>query len=267
MNITPEQISNLKPNEVFVFGSNLQGIHAGGAARFAVLKFGAEMGNPNGIQGQSYAIPTLSKPGGLPNHKLPLSEIGKYVNEFISFASQHPNVFFYVTPIGCGIAGFTEEEIAPLFSECINMENIALPKSFFSVLGVQENNTDEIINDTMMENKQIIELSEAQLHRIIKESVNRLLTEASNNIPFKRFNAEMKKYGFVPRKGKSSTIVYTLPEYGTPTAITIHIHGDNDSVKADSLRHTRQILQAVGWFNNRANVQMWLRNGWGLPLP
>lgn len=180
MNITPQQISNLKPNEIFVFGSNLQGNHAGGAARFAVLKFGAEMGNPIGLQGQSYAIPTLSQAAiGIPldKLKLPISEIGKYVNEFIGFASQHPDMFFYVTPIGCGIAGFTEEEIAPLFSKCVNMENVALPETFFSVLGVQDEIDNETLNDNMMENKKVIKLSEAQLHRVIKESVNRILQE------------------------------------------------------------------------------------------
>lgn len=180
MNITPQQISNLKPNEIFVFGSNLQGNHAGGAARFAVLKFGAEMGNPIGLQGQSYAIPTLSQAAiGIPldKLKLPISEIGKYVNEFIGFASQHPDMFFYVTPIGCGIAGFTEEEIAPLFSECVNMENVALPETFFSVLGVQDEIDNETLNDNVMENKKVIKLSEAQLHRIIKESVGQTLSD------------------------------------------------------------------------------------------
>lgn len=183
MNITPQQISNLKPNEIFVFGSNLQGNHAGGAARFAVLKFGAEMGNPIGLQGQSYAIPTLSQAAiGIPldKLKLPISEIGKYVNEFIGFASQHPDMFFYVTPIGCGIAGFTEEEIAPLFSKCVNMENVALPETFFSVLGVQDEIDNETLNDNVMENKKVIKLSEAQLHRVIKESVKKILRESGD---------------------------------------------------------------------------------------
>lgn len=134
MKITPTQINELQPNEVFVFGSNLDGNHAGGAARFAVMRFGAKMGQNVGLQGQSYAIPTLSHAGGLEEHKLSINTIGSYVKDFISFAKERKDLFFYVTPIGCGIAGFTEEEIAPLFADCSNMDNVALPKSFVEVL-------------------------------------------------------------------------------------------------------------------------------------
>jgi len=130
MNITPTQISELKPNEIFVFGSNLDGDHAGGAAKFAVNKFGAKMWQNEGLQGQAYAIPTLSHPGGVDNHKLSLAEIGKYVKRFIEFAAERTELFFFVTPIGCGIAGFKEDEIAPMFAPCMNMSNVALPQSF-----------------------------------------------------------------------------------------------------------------------------------------
>ena len=128
--ITPTQITEMNKNEVFVFGSNLQGDHAGGAARFAVIKFGAKMGQYEGLQGQSYAIPTLSHPGGVDEHKLPLDVINKYVKRFINFANKHQDLYFYVTPIGCGIAGFTEDEIAPMFAPCVNMPNVALPQTF-----------------------------------------------------------------------------------------------------------------------------------------
>jgi len=133
-NITPTQISKLQPNEVFVFGSNLDGDHAGGAARFAVLNFGAKMWQNVGLQGQSYAIPTLSHPGGVDEHKLSIDTIESYVNDFISFAKEHQELHFYVTPIGCGIAGFTEAEIAPLFAECMKMDNVSLPQSFVDKL-------------------------------------------------------------------------------------------------------------------------------------
>lgn len=123
--ITPELINTLLPNEVFVFGSNLQGIHAGGAARMARLHFGAEMGNGVGLQGQSYAIPTMH--GGV-------ETIKPYVDEFISFAKQHPGLHFLVTPIGCGIAGFNPKEIAPLFREATALENVSLPDSFWREL-------------------------------------------------------------------------------------------------------------------------------------
>ncbi len=118
---TPAWIKELKENEVFVFGSNLGGFHAGGAARVAVEKFGAVWGQGVGLQGQSYAIPTMH--GGV-------DVIKPYVDEFIAFAREHRELKFLVTPIGCGIAGFTVEEIAPLFADAIDDENIILPEAF-----------------------------------------------------------------------------------------------------------------------------------------
>lgn len=119
--ITPSYISKLAPNEVFVFGSNLEGIHGGGAALTAYKKFGAVWGQGTGLQGQSYGIPTMQ--GGV-------ETIKPYVDEFIQFAKEHPNLRFLVTPIGCGIAGFTPSQIAPLFKEAKNIFNIYLPKEF-----------------------------------------------------------------------------------------------------------------------------------------
>jgi len=115
---TPEFITELQPNEIFVFGSNLRGMHGGGAAYIAYRKFGAVMGQGVGLQGQSYAIPTMQ--GGV-------ETIRPYVDEFIAFAREHPELTFLVTRIGCGIAGFRDEEIAPLFSEAHEVENIVLP--------------------------------------------------------------------------------------------------------------------------------------------
>lgn len=123
--VTPELIDDLQENEVFVFGSNLAGMHGGGAARIARLRFGAVMGNGVGMQGRSYAIPTMQ--GGT-------ETIRPYVNDFIAYAKEHPELTFLVTPIGCGIAGFEPEDIAPLFEEASNVENIWLPKSFWEVL-------------------------------------------------------------------------------------------------------------------------------------
>ena len=124
--ITPNHISQLAANEVFVFGSNLDGHHYGGAARIAEEKFGAIFGQGVGLQGQSYAIPTMH--GGV-------DVIKPYVDEFIEFAKQHPELTFLVTRIGCGIAGFKDSEIAPLFRGAIGIENIALPQSFIDVIG------------------------------------------------------------------------------------------------------------------------------------
>jgi len=118
---TPERITELKPNEIFVFGSNLAGFHGGGAAHLAYRRFGAVWGQGVGLQGQSYAIPTMQ--GGV-------ETIRPYVDEFIAFARQHPEYKFFVTQIGCGIAGFTAEEIAPLFKAALDVENIILPWTF-----------------------------------------------------------------------------------------------------------------------------------------
>ncbi len=118
---TPEFITSLEPNEIFVFGSNLKGMHGGGAAYIAYRKFGAIMGQGVGLQGQSYAIPTMQ--GGV-------ETIRPYVDEFIQFAKQHLELTFLVTRIGCGIAGFTDDEISPLFAEAHGVENIVLPPNW-----------------------------------------------------------------------------------------------------------------------------------------
>lgn len=115
---TPDRISELKENEIFVFGSNLEGSHGGGAARLAYNRFGAVWGLGTGIQGRSYAIPTMQ--GGV-------ETIRPYVDAFIQFAKQNTTLTFLVTRIGCGIAGFRDEEIAPLFEEALDLENIILP--------------------------------------------------------------------------------------------------------------------------------------------
>ncbi len=125
---TPDKISELKNNEIFVFGSNLQGAHGGGAARVALNNFGAVWGQGVGLQGQSYAISTMQ--GGV-------ETIKPYVDEFIDFAHQHTELQFYVTRIGCGIAGFRDKDIAPLFTKAIELPNIILPKSFVEIIDNQ----------------------------------------------------------------------------------------------------------------------------------
>ena len=118
---TPDRISELKENEIFVFGSNLEGSHDGGAAKLAYNRFGAVWGLGTGIQGRSYAIPTMQ--GGV-------ETIRPYVDAFIQFAKQNTTLTFLVTRIGCGIAGFRDEEIAPLFEDALDLENVILPKEF-----------------------------------------------------------------------------------------------------------------------------------------
>ena len=123
---TPDFITDVKNDEVFVFGSNLQGRHAGGAARVAYDKFGAEWGNGVGMQGRCYAIPTMH--GGV-------ADIKPYVDDFIEYARNNTDKFFYVTRIGCGIAGFDDADIAPLFRNALALNNVCLPKTFIDVMG------------------------------------------------------------------------------------------------------------------------------------
>ncbi len=122
---SPDIINDLNENEIFVFGSNLEGSHGGGAAAIAARKFGAIWGQGVGLQGQSYGIPTMH--GGV-------SAIKPYVDEFIEFAKNNPQLNFLVTRIGCGIAGFREEEIAPLFENATSLENVYLPDTFWDII-------------------------------------------------------------------------------------------------------------------------------------
>ena len=124
-NYTPENITSLGEDEIFVFGSNLAGHHAGGAARTAKRYFGAVEGQGVGLQGQSYAIPTMQ--GGV-------DTIRPYVDEFIELAREWDQTTFYVTRIGCGIAGFKDEEIAPIFSEALKLYNVRLPESVVKII-------------------------------------------------------------------------------------------------------------------------------------
>lgn len=120
--IAPNYIHTLKPNEVFVFGSNIEGNHVGGAAAYAVANFRAIMGQAEGIQGQTYAIPTVGNS---------LKDIEQAILRFTEYAVMHPNLKFMLTEIGCGIAGYTPEQIAPLFRHAYEFGNVYVPKSFF----------------------------------------------------------------------------------------------------------------------------------------
>lgn len=110
--------------EVFVFGSNEQGIHGKGAALTAVKQHGAIRGQGVGIQGDSYAIPTKSTP----YKTLPLTEIKKYVDDFLDFARKNPDIRFNLTAIGTGLAGYKSEEIAPFFADA--PDNVVKPTEF-----------------------------------------------------------------------------------------------------------------------------------------
>lgn len=122
--VTPNNISRLAANEVFVFGSNEKGLHYGGAAKTAYERFGAVMGEGVGLHGMSYAIPSM---GGL-------TIMGEHVKDFCDFAKAHPEKHFFVTEIGCGIAGYNPSDVAPLFEDCLDLENVSLPSSFWECL-------------------------------------------------------------------------------------------------------------------------------------
>lgn len=128
MRCTPEKITELKDREYFVFESNLDGRHGKGAALTACKKFGAIYSEAEGLQGRCYAIPTV----GHNLRRMPLDYIGGYVERFLATARFYPSLTFLVTPIGCGLAGYTPKQIAPFFRGA--PENVILPKSFHDVL-------------------------------------------------------------------------------------------------------------------------------------
>lgn len=128
---THDHIIKLEPHEVFVFGSNWAGRHGKGASLTAVRKFGARHGQGTGLMGQSYGIATK-------DHKLqvlPLHTIQIQVNRFIRFAISHPHLEFLITPIGCGLAGYSPKDIAPMFK--IVPPNVRLNTAFLRELGIQ----------------------------------------------------------------------------------------------------------------------------------
>lgn len=122
--ITPERIDTLASNEIFVFGSNQEGKHNGGAARAAMIKFGAVYGQSSGLQGRSYAIPTVGS----------MHVMADKIIEFICFAKRNPQMRFLVTAIGCGSAGWRPEVVAPLFMDAVNVDNITLPREFWRII-------------------------------------------------------------------------------------------------------------------------------------
>ena len=125
--VTPDRIRHLNENEIFVFGSNSAGFHNGGAAQVAMIKFGAVWGQGEGLQGNSYAIPTTGF----------FENMVQAINRFIDFAIRNPQKRFLVTRIGCGNAGYMAEQIAPYFKECVKLENVALPAEFWTALGLR----------------------------------------------------------------------------------------------------------------------------------
>lgn len=117
-------ITQLTENQVFVFGSNLAGLHRGGAAKIAKDRFGALQGIGRGWSGQSFAIPTLNEHF----QPMPLSQIAHYIDDFKIYTNNHPQQTYFVTSVGCGGAGYQPKDIAPLFKGISN--NVILPIRF-----------------------------------------------------------------------------------------------------------------------------------------
>ena len=132
---TPDYIEKLLSNQIFVFGSNTLGYHTGGASRTARKKFGAVWGLPEGLQGQSYAIP-VDFGKGVRNDV----DVKAAVDRFISFAKERTELFFLVTRVGCGTGGYHDDEMAQFFKEALNIRNISLPRSFVDALNGGEIN-------------------------------------------------------------------------------------------------------------------------------
>ena len=130
MKFTPDKITKLKKNQVFVFGSNEAGIHGAGAAKLAEEKFGAIRGMGYGLQGKSFGIPTKD----LFIRTLSLDKIEFYVYSFLTEAMEYPDIEFLVTKIGCALAGYSEDQIANLFKGKFIPENVTLPESFFNII-------------------------------------------------------------------------------------------------------------------------------------
>ncbi len=137
LGFTPDYIDSLLPNQIFVFGSNALGYHTGGASGTARKKFGAIWGQAEGLQGQSYAIPV-----DFGRNVRKDTEVKDAVGRFIEFAKEHPDLFFYVTRVGCGIAGYHDDEMAQFFKDALELNNISLPKSFVDALSSGRVNYD-----------------------------------------------------------------------------------------------------------------------------
>ena len=129
MRFTQENIETLEAGEIFIFGSNLSGRHDAGAAKKA-LEFGAVMGKGVGFKGRTYAIPTKDEN----IRTMSIEAIEPYVKQFIDYASKNQHLTFLVSKIGCGLANYSPEDIAPLFEDALLYPNIVLPEEFFNIL-------------------------------------------------------------------------------------------------------------------------------------
>lgn len=146
MRITPEEIVEIEEDEVFVFGSNESGIHGSGAARFAHKFLGAVFFQGFGPAGKTFALPTKD----WEIESLPLETIQGYVDRFLAYTQTEAGkpLTFLVIKVGCGLAGFTPEQIAPMFAKAVDMKNVFLPEEFWKILLKDELTEDESVSVT-----------------------------------------------------------------------------------------------------------------------
>jgi len=130
MKYTPDSIQRLGKNEIFVFGSNLAGVHAGGAAKTAAENFGAIEGKGEGLFGQSYAFPTKDEK----LETLSLDQIDASIDNLLICCRNNPNLTFYLTKVGCGLAGYRVDEIANRFKTFRLPSNLILPEEFHEII-------------------------------------------------------------------------------------------------------------------------------------
>jgi hypothetical protein len=126
--ITPENITHLEPEQIFVFGSNLAGVHGAGAASLA-RKWGAEWGKGYGLFGQTYALPTKDRD----IETLSIGDIRIFVSRLKACIKENPDLHFLITKVGCGLAGYSEKDIGPLFEDFLDIPNCSLPIEFIEI--------------------------------------------------------------------------------------------------------------------------------------
>lgn len=162
LDFTPDFVESLEANEVFVFGSNLNGVHAGGASLMALRSFGAEWGQAEGLQGKSYAIPTDIRGEAVDNVSAYLK---KHIDKFLDYAKSHQDKIFLVTKVGCGNAGFDEEFMAQFFKNALEMKNVRLPREFVQILTKEkpeDDGTQRIYNLIILDESGSMETIEEQ---------------------------------------------------------------------------------------------------------
>ena len=187
LDFTPDFVERLEANEVFVFGSNLNGVHAGGASLMALRSFGAEWGQTEGLQGKSYAIPTDIRGEAVDNVSAYLK---KHIDKFLNYAKSHQDKTFLVTKVGCGNAGFDEEFMAQFFKDALEMKNVRLPREFVEILTKEEpegDGTQRIYNLIILDESGSMEAIEEQAVSGLNETLQTISNAQKDHQEQKQF--------------------------------------------------------------------------------